>query len=239
MVEMAEDWPVVAVCIVTYDREREIKAVIRALREHFHYTGSIKWHIADDSSPQGYLGRITNEFPEIKFTHTITKRAGWGANVNKALGYLSNYPYTFLIEDDYVAKRDLDITTGVALMEAKADIAMVRYDGIAGHDTLILRLEEADSRVGKFSYMRIDKDSPHLNVYSNRPSLRHTRFHECYGWYPEGVSLGDTETQFAHRVRDKKHCGDVAILWDGIPRAFDHIGKSRQGSEADKETVKK
>lgn len=231
-------WPTVAICIVTYDRIKEIKATIRALQTHFHYIGPTTWHIADDSSPQGYLGQVCNEFPEIKFSHTITKRQGWGANVNKALGLLSNHPYHFLIEDDYVALRDLDITQGVALMEANKKISMVRYDGIAAHN-LTLHLEETDSRIGKFSYMRIDKESPHLNVYSNRPSLCHTRFHECYGWYPEGVSLGDTETQFAHRVRDKKHCADVAVLWDGIPMTFDHIGKSRQGSDADKETVRK
>ncbi len=226
------DWPVVAVCIITYDRLREIKMTISALCSHLHYVGEIKWHLADDSTPGNYLGTIRNEFPTLNFTYTKTDRKGWGTNVNTALGYLDKYPYVFLIEDDYVCQRDLDLTAGVALMEANDKIGAVRYDGIAAH-SLTLHLEEVETRIGRFSYLRIDKDSPHLNVYSNRPHLRHRRFHECYGFYPEGKTLGVTETEFAHRVKDKKHCCDVAVLWDGIPTAFDHVGASRQGSELD------
>ncbi len=226
------DWPTVAICIVTFDRLREIKMTISALRTHLHYAGPLVWHIADDSSPSGYLGTILNEFNDLHFTTTVTNRQGWGTNVNKALGMLDKYPYAFLTEDDYVAQRSIDLTAGVALMEANTKIGLVRYDGVAAH-SLTLHLEEVESRIGRFSYMRIDKDSPHLNVYSNRPHLKHHRFHECYGYYPEGKNLGTTEEQFAHRIKDQKHCPDVAILWDGIPMAFDHIGASWQGSAND------
>lgn len=229
---MSNEWPVVSICVVTFDRLREIKQTIAALYAHLHYEGDIKWHIADDSTPGNYFGSISHEFPQIDFTHTKTDRKGWGVNVNTALGFLSKYPYTFLIEDDYVCKRDIDLTHGVALMEANDKIGAVRYDGVAAH-ALTLHLEEVESRVGRFSYMRIDKSSPHLNVYSNRPHLKHRRFHECYGFYPEGKNLGTTEEQFAHRIKDQKHCPDIAILWDGIPTAFDHIGASRQGSDLD------
>ena len=232
------DWPTVAICIITFDRLREIKQTIAALHAHLHYIGPLQWHLADDSSPGSYVGDIMNAYPDLHFSFTKTDRKGWGANANKALGFLDKHPYVFLIEDDYVCIRDLDITAGVALMEKNEKIAAVRYDGVAAH-SLTLHLEEVESRIGRFSYMRIAKDSPHLNVYSNRPHLRHRRFHECFGWYPEGITLGETETHFAHRVKDKKHCADIAILWDGLPTAFDHIGVSRQGSDQDNETVKK
>ncbi len=230
-------WPTVAICIVTYDRIREIKLTIRALQSHFHYTGLIKWHIADDGSPHGYMGQIYNEFPDIHFTHTITQRKGWGANVNTALHFLKDVPYVFLCEDDYVARRDLDITAGVALMETESDIALVRYDGVAAH-ALTLHLKEVETRIGRFSYCIVDRDSPHLNVYSNRPHLKSKQFHSCYGWYPENKPLGITETEFAHRIKDKKDCPNVAILGNGIETAFDHIGASRQGTQADLETIK-
>lgn len=229
---MTDAWPVVAICIVTFDRLREIKATISALHSHLHYEGQIVWHLADDSSPGDYLDAVVKEFPDLRFTFTKTNRKGWGMNVNTALGYLDKYPYIFLVEDDYICLRDIDLTAGVALMEANSKIGCVRYDGVVGH-SLTLHLEEVESRIGRFPYMWIDKDSPHLNVYSNRPHLKHRRFHECYGFYPEGKNLGTTEEQFAHRIKDRKHCPDVAILWDGLPTAFDHIGASRQGSEHD------
>lgn len=229
------DWPLVTICIITYNRPREIKATISALRTHFHYEGPVAWHIADDGSPHGYIGEILNEFHDMAFTHTDTQRKGWGCNANAALHFLRDKPYVFFIEDDYVAKRDLDITSGVALMESDKDIGLIRYDGVAAH-TFTLHLEEADTRIGKFSYCVIDHASPHLNVYSNRPHLKAKRFHDKYGRYPERKSLGTTETEFAHRVKDNPSYPKVAILADGIPTAFEHIGVSWQGSEHDRET---
>jgi len=229
--------PEVTICIITYDRLPEIKQAIRALQSHFHYSGKVSWHIADDSSPQGYIGTIKNEFPSIPFTFTIADRGGWGVNANTALDFLKCRPYVFLIEDDYIAKRDLNITAGVALMEADKKVCVVRYDGIAAHN-LNLRLRECKTSIGSVSFAYIDKDSPHLNIYSNRPHLRHTTRMGCFGKYPEHKMLGVTETEFAHRVKDRTKCADFAILGDGIPTAFDHIGKSYQGTKKDKETVK-
>jgi len=235
---MLFDYPSLAICIITYDRLPEIKATISALQRHFIYSGPVSWHIADDASPIGYIGAILNEFPDLHFTHTSGKRGGWGVNVNTALTLLNaRYPYVFLIEDDYVAKRDLNINAGVALMEANKKICVVRYDGIAGH-ILNLRLREQKTPTGIIPYMYINKDSPHLNVYSNRPHLRHTARFSCFGKYPEGKSLGKTEEAFAHKVKDSEKCADFAILAKGIELAFNHIGKSRQGSEWDKEAIK-
>ena len=87
-------------------------------------------------------------------------------------------------------------------------------------------------------YMILERYSPHLNVYSNRPHLKHRRFHSKYGPYSETTPLGMTETEFAHRVKDIGVDGPLlAILADGVVRAFDHIGKSRQGTELDKISV--
>jgi len=227
----------VAICIITYDRLPEITRTIAALQEHFIYSGEVTYHIADDGSPNSYVNDIARAFPRISFTHTITKRAGWGVNVNTALDYLKNNLYVFLIEDDYVAKHDLNIDAGVALMQANDKICAVRYDGVAAHH-FNLRLREQKTDTGAISYMYIDKDSPHLNVYSNRPHLRHTVRFGCFGKYPERKLLGVTESDFAHRVKDMTECMDLAILADGIETAFDHIGHSRQGGKEDKEVVK-
>ena len=229
--------PKVAICIITYSRLPEITRTIAALQEHFIYSGEVLWHIADDGSPVNYVNDIARAFPSLAFSATITNRGGWGINANAALDYLKSNPYIFLIEDDYVANHDLNIDVGVALMQTNYKICAVRYDGLAGHE-LNLRLREQKTPIGTFSFMYIDKDSPHFNIYSNRPHLRHTARFNCFGKYQRFKSLGETEEIFAYRVKNSKKCMDIAVLADGVLPAFDHIGKSYQGGEKDKETVR-
>lgn len=226
-------FPPLTVLIVTYDRPREIRQTIDALLHRVDYRGSIRWHVADDASPGNYIAELLDDFRYLDMHHTITNRKGWGANVNKALTSITT-DYIYLNEDDYVAQCDLDLNRGVALLEANDDLGIVRYDGITGH-TLDLELREQDTRLGRLNYCRISKRSPHLNVYSHRPHLKHRRLHDMVGLYKEGLSLGETEEEFAHRIKDKfsDDPPHIAILPEGIPRAFSHIGHSRQGSEHD------
>lgn len=225
-------FPPLTILIVTYDRPTEIRKTINGLANRLKYDGSITLHIADDNSPGSYVNDLLEDYKFLDVQHTITNRKGWGANVNKALQSITT-DYIYLNEDDYVPLVGLDLNKGVALLEANQDLGIVRYDGIEGH-TLNLELREEDTRLGRLNYLRISKHSPHLNVYSHRPHLKHRRLHDMLGLYKEGLSLGETEEEFAHRIKDK---GDipphVVILPSGIPRAFSHIGHSRQGSEFD------
>lgn len=230
-------WPEVTVLIVTYDRPQEIRRTIDALLERLRYPGDrLRWHLADDGSPQNYCPEIKRDYPKLRWSVSITERRGWGANVNKALNSIKG-DYVYLNEDDYVAKRDIDLRSAVALMEAVPSVGLVRLDGIEAHSGLVLKLREAkDTQAGRMDYLVINRAaSAHLNVYSHRPHLKHVaRFHGRVGLYPEKLDLGRTESVFAHRVLDAPECPEIAVLADGIPRAFDHIGKSRQGSEHDK-----
>jgi len=228
--------PPLTILIVTYDRPREIRATIRALYERaaLLYPGTIHWHIADDGTGSGYVAGLLHDFPSLDISHTITDRKGWGANVNKALQSITT-DYIYLNEDDYVPIRDLDLARGVALLQAETDLGIVRYDGISGH-TLNLELRESATNLGTLNYCRISKRSPHLNVYSHRPHLKHRRLHDTVGLYKEGLALGATEEEFAHRIKDGEYRDKppyIAILPDGIIPCFDHIGHSRQGSACD------
>lgn len=242
------DWPMIAVVIVTFYRPEEIRRTIQALDKHVAYPKDrLLWHMADDQSsewegdpvekypPETYLSDIQRDFSEKRFTFTVTERLGWGANVNKAQLYcLEKAEYIFLCEDDYVARKEVDLRTGIAILEKEEEIGLIRYDGIAGH-ALNLELREAKgTRYGTVPRVRIMKASPFLNVYSNRPHLKHRRFHDAYGDYPEGIPLGMTETRFAQTVKRAKGPPHVAVLINGIERGFDHIGKSRQHTEMDK-----
>ena len=229
---MSITWPDVAVMIVTYDRPDEIRRVIVALTKHLQYKGKFVWYLADDASPGNYVLDIQRDFPKLNFRASVTKRLGWGANVNKCLQKIAE-KHIFLCEDDYVALYPLDINKGVALLDSKANIGLVRYDGLAGH-RLNLALEEIETRLGVLQYLEIlKKSSRGLNVYSNRPHLKSRKFHRAYSHYPMEKSLGETESAFAHRVKDILTGPRLVALETGIVRAFDHIGKSRQGTELD------
>ncbi|MFA5166617.1 MAG: glycosyltransferase [Candidatus Paceibacterota bacterium] len=230
----------ISVLLVTFGRPKEIRKTVYELLKHQNYPlENLHFHLADNDTERrlgikDYTSMILSDFSFLNWTYSIETRPGWGYNVNTVLKQI-NTNYIFLIEDDYVAHRPVDLVSGVELMEAQANIGLIRYDGIAAHNGLILHLREATTPNGKkIDYCLIDKSSQHLNVYSNRPHLRHRRFTDCYGYYIEGKALGVTEETMAHNVLDKKQCPDVAILGDGIANAFEHIGASFQGSEFDK-----
>jgi glycosyltransferase involved in cell wall biosynthesis len=227
------EYPDLTVLIVTFDRPKEIRAVIEALQRRINYHGKVHWHIADDGTPGTYLPDLYQDFRELHFTATQTQRKGWGANVNKALRHIRD-DYIFLCEDDYVAKRPINLNRGVAVLESQPELGLIRYDGISGHIGIRLTVREARSGAGVVDYLELDLNhSGHLNCYSNRPHLRHRRFHDTVGYYAEGRPLGVTEEGYAHRVLDADPQSGIAVLGDGVARAFDHIGKSRQGTEFD------
>ena len=229
---MSFTWPMITVMIITYNRPVEIVRTIQALLDKLVYPReNILWVVADDGSPEGYLQGIQDTFPELHIAYSVTKRGGWARNVNRARSICST-KYIFYCEDDYLALREINLENGVALLEAVADLGIVRYDGIMWHDlNLELRWVETEA-CGQQHYLRIRKDSPYLNVYSNRPHLEHARARTTYGDYETGLRLGLTEERYAYRVKTTPG-PDVCLLPNCISLPFAHIGKSWQGTAED------
>jgi len=232
------NWPPITVLIVTYDRPKEIREVIEALQVKLTYAGDLHWHLADDCSPTpGYVPAILSDFAHLNFTSTTTpQRRGWGVNVNTGLRAIET-PYVFQCEDDQVARRPIDLERGVFVMEHVPDVGLVRYDGLEGH-RLVLHVDETPMVDGRrVHFLRIDKRSSLRRKepygYSNRPHLKHRRFHGSYRGYPEGLKLGATEMMYAHHVMNQDGMPELVALADGIERAFNHIGRSRQLSPED------
>jgi glycosyltransferase involved in cell wall biosynthesis len=263
------DWPIVTVVICTFDRPHEIRQTIASLFNNLQYPQDrLRWHIADDGSPNGYVDDVrsfiessieflTRYSADDRVTHTVTQRKGWGANVNAALRAVQS-DYVYFTEDDYLLLRPLDLRPHVALMETHKNVGLVRY-GIAGHG-MWTAVREADisawlpefqentsnqgyTGAGKLSYLEIH---PRMIAgeygfyrYSNRPHLKHRRFHEHFGPYPEGLSLGRTEEAMNHLIG--LHAKDSPALVcpaDWVLWHFDHIGVSYQGSAAESEAMR-
>lgn len=219
------------VLVVTYNRPFEIRKTIEALNSHIIFDGDIKYHIADDGSSGYYVRDIVEYFNWLNIESTITNRGGWGKNVNNAMSHI-NDEYIFIIEDDYVCKNDLDFNKAIDIMEYNWEIGLFRFDGLEGHN-LILELKEQKTGDEIIPYFELKKDSPCLNVYSNRPHLVHKNFHLCYGPYVEGKKLGETEDDMAWRVKNNKHGLKICSLVDYVYKSFDHIGISYQLTKED------
>lgn len=252
------DLPEIALLVITFDRYNELKETLSALMENIQYPADKLHIIVSDDSTGGTklnnLGRI-KAYKEwgadgIDIIETPS-RSGWGKHVNWALGKIQElYPqtqYVFQIEDDYVLKAPLDLTEGVAIMETRPNIGMLRYRGTAGMRYIYHQFETdinpyLDWR-GAVSYLQLDNASPSLYVYSNGAHLKRLQpkdgyadFHSFYGAYDEGLKLGETEEKYAHRVKDKMREGNapaIAILPDWVNMRFDHIGETFQGTAND------
>lgn len=244
------DFPIVTVLVCTYNRPAELIRTLTALHENLIYPAeSLRYLICDDATP-GYLAKLKTKaiWKTLKPTFISTEQnGGWGVNVNNGLAHVDT-DYVFFIEDDYEARTAINLGAGVAIMQEKPHVGMMRYRGTAG-DHLVYHQFEADISAyypdyqdgvglpGKAAFLQLDSGSPSLYIYSHGAHLKHKRFHEFYGPYPTGLKLGETEEAYAHVVKDgMKQPGapGIAIMPDYIPMWFDHIGQSYQHTEADK-----
>lgn len=245
--------PSLAIVIVTYDRPEEIRKMVMALKSHLRYDGSLVWYVADDCSPGDYALHLRSWMQDLLMQQVRLVRpehnSGWGANVNNCLRSVKEM-VVFQIEDDYILQRPIEMTPLVLLLMLNEQVGLIRLDGIAGH-RLHAEINELDLRSGlpdyqqsklcnpgKLYYWRLNPHSHELYVYSNRPHIKHRRFHHFFGPYPERLKLGQTEESFAHRVKDHMmRLADtpqiVVPMGFELP-SFDHIGISHQHTEFDK-----
>lgn len=248
-------WPEVTIVICTYDRRVEFEKTLDGLIKYLSYPADrLQFMIADDHTPGNYVRDLqdlieakTGKIPLFSVTPT---NLGWGRNVNQALQAVVT-PYTFFTEDDYVLTYPLDLKVGIAMMETSPELGYIRYRGCAG-DTLVFHQQEARLEEflpnyqegvglpGRGTLLLIDGNSPALYIYTNGPHLKRNIFHRVYGYYAEGLKLGETEESFAHTVKDRMRSEPntapwLAILPEWIPMHWDHIGTSYQHTEKDKD----
>ena len=233
----------ITVLIVTFNRPQMIRKTIYGFLKYHNYNlGDLIFHAADNdsearASAKDYIPSIISEFPYLNWQYTIEKKPGWGNNVNTALKKI-NTNFIFLIEDDREAYDTINLKDGVTLLQNETDLGVVRYDGIVGHIDTVLTLKECQINKHKIPYCEINQRLSRRPItYSNQPHLRHKRFTEYYGLYPENVKLGKCERLYASHIKRNPDGPKIAILQDGIQNRFHHLGagkNSRQHSEWDK-----
>lgn len=258
------EFPHIAILIITYNRLATLQRTLEALRERLSYPAD-KLHIvvSDDSTGGGYIGKIKKLKVLKEWGASVTvletsERSGWGRHVNQANAYIQDKikpDYLFFCEDDYLLTKDIDLRVGVALLETKPDIGMLRYRGTAGTHVIFHQFEaditayipdydeNAGQSSGKLAYLQLDSGSPTLYLYSHGAHLKrmtkkggYPAFHEHYLNYPEGLVLGWGEESYAHICKNRMvlpNAPAIAILPNFVSMAFIHIGESFQHSEHD------
>lgn len=234
----------ITVLVITFGRPMMIRKTIYGFLKNQNYNmKDLIFHIADNDTEgrlgiKNYVSSIISDFPYLKINYTIEKSAGWGNNANTAIKNIDT-DLIFLIEDDREAFGKIDLVNGTRLIHQNKSVGMIRYDGIAGHIDTVLRLKEVNSERYRFSYCEIDQRlSKRPITYSNQPHLRHKRFTEFYGLYPENVKLGHCEQYYARHIKSNPDGPKICILGDGVQNKFYHIGAGNSFQHSEEDTGK-
>lgn len=207
----------ITIILQTYKRTDVALRTVRAALRHLSGP-DLRWYIADDGSPAEHVTAIRELLPDAEWH---SERRGYGANANTAWR-LAQTPLTLWLEDDWELTQPLDLAPYARLLLERDEVGMVRL-GVLNLD-IKGRTWGHDGRL----YWTLDHVPHHdgTPVFTGHPSLRHVRYREVYGWYPEGLSPGDTELAYAYQYRMGPLSGP-AILWPVNYPAyglFGHIG---------------
>ena len=206
----------ITVILQTYQRTEYALRTIAAARELLHYDGRLDWYVADDGSAPSHVAHILDAL-DTPFGHSL--RRGYGANANAAWDAAES-ALTVWLEDDFVLTQPLDLTPhAYTLMDSPA-VGMIRLGYIDG-----AMLQPAQTFAGR-RYHTLARDWPDTSFYAftGHPSLRHARYRDAYGRYPEGLTPGDTELAYAYQYRIGE--GPLVVWPEGYPADgyFAHIG---------------
>jgi glycosyltransferase involved in cell wall biosynthesis len=187
------DWPPLSIVVVTYNRRDTLLGTLQRLRDHLSYTGPTHLIVADDGSDDGTQAAVAKQFPHAIIVQS--HRSGLGANTNAGLrAALALSPLVLQLQDDMHLLTTLDLHPHVSLLLADETAGFVRLWGVGGH-RYTANLEG--------NYWRVWWNSDELYIPSDRPHLKHRRFHEHYGMYPEGLPTSATEEAWCHQCKGR------------------------------------
>lgn len=201
----------------TYKRTEYAIRSIRSVVDKLH----AKWLIVDDGSDKVHLEQVLENIGLDNILNIYSHRVGYGRLANWAWQESAKYdPVTLWLEDDWTLEKAFDLMLYEKLLNSEPSIGMVRLARIP------IGLHGEVMGDGSQVYLRLDKGAGQY-YFSGNPSLRHSRFYDTYGPYPEGLEPGDTELAYDRQVQG---CPgpDILIPFDvGTWGCFGHIGAEK------------
>lgn len=212
------EWPPISILVVTYNRKNILRETLRKLQDHLYYVGQMHYIVADDGSDDGTVEMLANEFPQVVCIQSA--RVGLGANANNGLREaMYRAPLILQLQDDMHLNATLDLHPHAEKLLSDETCGYIRLWGVGGH-RLTANLEG--------NHWRIWWNSDDLYIPSDRPHLKHRRFHEFYGLYPEGLKSAETEDAWCHQCKDRAGLNgkrlDVFVPQGETETTWEHVG---------------
>jgi glycosyltransferase involved in cell wall biosynthesis len=209
----------IALLITTYNRADTLAENLHRVGKYIKYDGKIEIVIADDGS-NDHTELMLSQNYAVHFVQT--DRKGLGANTNNGLRKAFSLADTVIqFQDDVWIDAPLDLTPHVERLK-QSDAGWIRLGRIANHN---LHAELNGE------YWRVNWHSPEIYIASDQPHLKHKRFHDMAGYYPEGMKIGDTENAWCGWTREigiKGELPSVLIPVDVPNGIWRHVGASWQ-----------
>ena len=212
----------ITVILQTFKRTDVALRTIVAARRNLHYGGPLYWYVADDGSPVEHVNAVLEAVGGDLLAYHSARR-GYGGNANDAWSAVDQVSaLTLWLEDDWELRQPLDLYRYACLLMETHEVGMVRLG------VLNLDMRGRSWAHGGAVYWKLDRE-PHLEgtpVFTGHPSLRHRRYRQVYGDYPEGLLPGETELAYAYQFRQGPPDAP-AIVWPADYPAmgfFGHIG---------------
>lgn len=210
-------WPALTIVIVTYNRKETLFQTLQGLQDHLDYQGERHIFVADDGSTDGTQEDLARDWPHVALVQS--NRAGLGGNTNAGLrAALQRADFVLQMQDDMKLLKHLDLHPHITKLRDDTTAGFIRLWGVGGH-----RYHgELDG-----NHWRVWWHSPELYIPSDRPHLKHRRFHEYFGLYPEGLKTAETEEAWCHQCKalaGQKGTLDVMVPMIDTETNWEHIG---------------
>lgn len=212
------------VILQTYKRTDYALRTIGAMQQWLLSQEPISWGwlVVDDGSEQAHLDAVTSQIGDDFLLGIYSRREGYGALANRAWrGSAQQGEVTLWLEDDWILQAEgFNLRHYLDLLRTDTAIGMVRLARIP------IGLHGQVIGDGKEVHLRLIKGEGQY-YFSGNPSLRHYRFYEAYGDYPEGLPPGDTELGYDGKIQGIAG-PDIIIPFDiGTWGCFGHIGAEK------------
>lgn len=219
----------IVICLLTFQRTQYALRTIAAARTNLRYP-DIRWYVADDGSSQEHVEAVKSALHGAHVIGGHTFPGTYGSNANRAWNEAQNHSkLTLWLEDDWELRTPLDLTRYATLLEQRNGQNGEPAIGMVRMGYLNTGMRGVCFGENHNLYWLLDRDASSY-VFTGHPSLRHQRYRDAYGLYPEGIDPGKTELGYAMQYRYPAYIERPEIVFPvalGEYGPFHHIGQEQ------------
>ncbi len=213
-----DEWPLVSVLFVTYNRPHTLVATYETFLVTTDYPRDrLELVVTDDGSEPRALDVIRELDFEVRCL--AARNQGLGANINKGMRACSG-EFILLMQDDWMCmRRGSYLRDAVKVLRHHPDIGIVILQDWG--DSLTAERRDAEDVTLRVLAPRSPDGLIAKRTYTDNPHLKRREFHDVVGWYMEGAPMTAMENDMTRRVAAQTRF--KSSLVDG-ENPFVHIG---------------